>query len=221
MPDIQNMSYEESVNILKSLQISSKLNFKILQPVRVLNNTAQENFVISQSPPPGSIISSVTEISMVVCAGKETLTLSMPDFNGVDINDAEKKLSEMNLTIEKLQLYNRNKPANAVIKQEPQPGEKISENTMVKLYYNALSQKSGKNADGELKSKHIFFHYTTPNYFTPENIKIAVEDNVGERIIYNNIEPPLKQLLVKVNYTGPAKIKVYIQDRLEEIKSVE
>ncbi len=217
MPNVQNMQYNEALNILTSIQMKSTQMLKIEPPVRVYNELIPEGTVMSQSPMPGEMIKSSTSISLAVSNGKEQLYAIVPELTGIDLESAEAKLSELKLSSEKVPLYNRHKPANQILKQEPSAGEKLKENGVVKIFYNARQGDS----QSDKQSRYMIFPYTTPNYLNTKRIKIVVEDSNGEKIVYDNTEPPSKQLYVKISVAGSGKVKVYVDNKLEEIKNIE
>ncbi|MBP7651845.1 PASTA domain-containing protein [Candidatus Dependentiae bacterium] len=217
MPNVQNLQYNEAVNILRTIQMKSTQVLKIEPPVRVFSEVAPEGVVLSQSPLPGDIIKSGTQISLVISNGKESVYIVVPELVGSDIISAEIKLTELKLTSEKVPLYNRHKPANQILKQEPAPGEKLKESGVVKIFYNARPADS----QNQQQIRYMIFPYTTPNYMNQKRIKIIVEDSTGEKIVYDNTEPAAKQLFVKISVSGSGKIKVYVDGTLDEIKNIE
>jgi len=217
MPNVQNMPYNEAINILRNIQLKSSYDLQLQPPTRIPSEHIPEDYVISQAPLAGELITANTTISLIVSGGKEISYITLPDLTGLILEDAEAKLKQLGLECEKIQLYHRQKAANTIIRQEPIAGEKVKEKMIIKLYYNA------RPADLAQQQSRIFmFPYTTPNnYMEPRRIKMILEDNAGTKVVYDNIEPPEKFIMVKLNLTGQGRLKVYLDDQLLEIKSFE
>ena len=196
MPNVANIQYTEALNILRDLQMRHiNLTLNVREPVRVFNATVPEGYVISQTPAPGETISSNSTITLVISSGKETVLTELPNLIGMNIQEAERKVNDLRLICETAPLYNIHRPPNVVLKQEPNAGEKMQEYARVKLFYNSITTEQL-----QALPKTVNYTYTTPNYVGARRVSIVLEDEVNEKIIYNNIEPAGKSLLLKLSY---------------------
>jgi serine/threonine-protein kinase len=90
--------------------------------------TVAEGFVFGQTPDPGTRVNKGNQVTITVSSGKPKT--EVPDIRGKSEAEAVAALTSAKLSYKSLQVPN-DKPAGEVLAQDPKPGVKLTEGTVV------------------------------------------------------------------------------------------
>jgi beta-lactam-binding protein with PASTA domain len=99
--------------------------------------TIPPNYVISQTPTPGTKVPKNTGISLIVSCGPKETNFYMPDLIGMHIKEAKKILEDMELYAEIKEEIHEHMEEDIVISQSPLPGHKITKGGTVAITISA------------------------------------------------------------------------------------
>jgi len=156
--------------------------------------------IIAQEPLPGHIVKPAAMIDIVLSKGPASLMgfLVMPYFVGKSSAEASLNLSGMGFEVaETEEVINNNIPPGTVIKQEPAPGEMLSQDSFIKFFLSQLSREENVR-----RTATIF--WAVPQDIKERLVKIVVKDAVGRRTVYEKTEQPGKKISLEIEVLGEA-----------------
>ncbi len=127
IPDVAGKDYTEAAYIIEQAELA----------VGEISYEASENpddYVIRQDPPAGDEIPAGEQVSLVLSKNTVSTAILMPD---VMLKDYDSAASEINVTgfeVYQLVELNGNEEAGTVIKQEPEAGSELDDNSQITLW---------------------------------------------------------------------------------------
>ena len=208
VPDITNNLKSKAVMELKNNDLEEGIESTIT------SNIYKENFIIAQSPLPGTQIEFKSKINFLKSSGEKKQEFLMPDLINQNIFVIYKKLSAKKLFISQLLIEeNENFESGTIIEQKPPRGYKITDETEIIL------KVTKKQSDPSLKKRLIKISYT----FTESNVAKLIKINVfslnGTETIFNEILEPGKTINLNARVIGDAIVQIFIGNEL--IKEIE
>ena len=101
------------------------------------NDIQKKDIVMAQSPSAGSQITRDHCIDILVSDGARPASYMMPDLTGTPLDEAIRVLESLNLELGEIRsTYNKRKPRNLIVQQEPLYGYQVMENSSVNLTIN-------------------------------------------------------------------------------------
>lgn len=135
-----------------------------------------EGTIIAQEPEPGTMITGLTKMNLIVSRGLEDGSYKIENVTGIKFTDAMAQLMEQNIPF----LFHIDSEApeqseSIVFRQVPAIGEMAAKGTVMELYINPFSQRYLNNAGDNM----VFdvFEYQLPQYMVPVNMRL--ERTVG------------------------------------------
>ncbi len=172
----------------------------------------KKDYVISQDPVPEEIANKGTMVNLVVSQGlsDEITVIVMPNLVGKNIRDIRKILKGTNIKIGKMRMISDNTVLEGnILRQNPEADEIISEDTEVNLLI-------AKKSEDYKAVKNINIYYEVSQGLMDKGIRILVEDEQGERLIYDEKHSPGTKISMPVQILGEAKVKIFVNDILVE-----
>ena len=211
IPSFRNKSLLDAQNIIRALSVSSPGSIKLGKVSYANSAKSPRETVISQDPPPGTILKSGVAVNLLLSTGVPDKKIIMPDLIGMNIDQAA-------VIIEKLGIELRGvnqKPAadieeNIVTDQYPAGGAIFSLSDPVDITVSVYPRDEGRVKRGKL------IKYIVPEGFFSKKVKMVLKDGEGEKIIYNRVEKPGKKLSLYVSYYRDGEISVFIDDKYRE-----
>jgi|DewCreStandDraft_4_1066084.scaffolds.fasta_scaffold10425_6 serine/threonine-protein kinase len=207
MPDITGMPVQKAIIELKNANLDIGLESSVSSFI------FKENTIIAQSPLPGEDIPTGSKVNILKSTGQKKFNFLMPDFTNKNIKDVFATLKKYNLHINNLiSADDENLESGTIIKQEPQSGYLINEDTQINFTV------CKKPDDEKLKKRFIKISYKYEN----ENsalIKIIVLSLSGSEILYNEITQPNQQINLNATVRGDAIVQIYEGTKL--LKQIE
>lgn len=162
--------------------------------------------VISQQPEAGVDVPEKTMVTVVVSKGKELKYLPMPDLLNKYLDEAEKILKDLGLSIGKAEERESNEyfPAQ-IMSQEIKAGDMVLEGDKVNVQVS-----SGPGPMAQMAR----VTYDIPPDGETHRLRIIVSDLKGERTEYDRVHQPGDFIDQQVPFFGKGKIDVYVDDEL-------
>jgi serine/threonine-protein kinase len=128
VPQLKNTEISSAIKIL------SAMDLELVTDNSRFDATIPQNFIIEQSPEPGTYVKKNAEIYVTVSSGAQIKYVTIPNLIAFDKDIAEKLLEEHGLAIgELIEEYNDVFNNGAVINQNPLPLNSVEINTPVNL----------------------------------------------------------------------------------------
>lgn len=179
IPDIIDEPIEEAEQTLEDLRLTVDIQ-------EVEDDSVDSGNVISVNPRVGSSVKEGSTVRVQVSGVEEEITLQ--DYVDLPIEQAERLLEQLNVTVERVTRESNEKPEGTVISQTPVAGSTIvPSNTPVYLTYAVESQIRLSNLEGETEEE-------ARSYFNNEGLRgrfsFEYSDTIAEgRIISQDPEP--------------------------------
>jgi len=208
LPDFSNRPLREAEVILDNLGLSLKeITYEYSEKLR-------ENFIISQSPEPGSEIEINTQVQLVVSKGPQPIMVTMPSLLGVEKERAFNLIQRNGLKVGKLNYNKSTRYEEGLVKnQQYKAGENVPENSTVDL---GISTGLVNNGNFEEHKTNIGINIVGNN---EQEIKIVVKDSNGEEVAYQKTHNPGEYVNETIYSVGPTVLEIYRDGEL--IKSQE
>ncbi|MFH1958342.1 MAG: PASTA domain-containing protein [bacterium] len=202
VPDVTGRTLQEVEIILTRAALS------VGSVTGMYSDEVKRDVIISQTPGAGEIAKPQTLVDIVKSNGPASLMgfLVMPYVVGKSSSEALNVLQEIGFDVSEQEIViNDTAAPGTVIKQEPAPGEMLSDEVYIKLFISHLSQKENIKRTG-----YVFFE--VPQDIKARNVKIVIRDSVGRRTVYENVEQPGKKISFEVEIIGKAYAMFYLDD---------
>lgn len=162
--------------------------------------------VISQQPEAGVDVPEKTMVTVVVSKGKELKYLPMPDLLNKYLDEAEKILKDLGLSIGKAEERESNEYfPSQIMSQEIKAGDMVLEGDKVNVQVS-----SGPGPMAQMAR----VTYDIPPDGETHRLRIIVSDLKGERTEYDRVHQPGDFIDQQVPFFGKGKIDVYVDDEL-------
>ncbi len=207
IPDVVGLSLRDAQSALERLgfEIDGEVNY-------VFDNNVGKDKVIQQFPKAKTEEEQGTEVSLVVSKGSQPTYISMPDLRGMTLDEAKKKLAEVQLKMGDVgnaqsEFYYSGRIAD----QSVAPSSSILQGENVNL---VVSKGPGPSA------QYAVVNLSVPDDGEKHRIRIEVVDTKGTHEEYNNLHNPGDNIRESIPFYGKGTVKVYLDGQLIEEKSV-
>lgn len=181
------------------------------------SNRIKRNSVIAQVPSAGTMISRSGCINLLVSLGIRPRIYMMPDLKGLSLESAIPLIESSDLILGKIKpTFNKDKPVNTIITQEPLSGYWVTEGSAVDLLVN---RKPGRKGHGYLGSSsgESFFRYRVQDGFLKKHIRVVLNSfGISNTIFDDFVEPGEEIWLIIPN--NNATLFLYEDDELIKTK---
>ena len=170
----------------------------------------KKDFVIAQDPSPEEIVTRGSMINLVVSLGPatEAEVPLMVNLIGQNIRSAQKILRDANLPLGEIkETVNDSVPEGTILKQEPDPGEIIDENTIVNLTV-------AKRSEVHKIIREATVYYEVSQGVLDKDVLIVVVDGQGEREVYHRMHSPGTKISLPIQVLGKAKARIFVNSIL-------
>jgi len=170
----------------------------------------KKDFVIAQDPSPEEIVTRGSMINLVVSLGpaREAEVPLMVNLIGQNIRSARKILRDANLPLGEIkETVNDSVPEGTILKQEPDPGEIIDENTIVNLTV-------AKKSEVHKIIREATVYYEVSQGVLDKDVLIVVVDGQGEREVYHRMHSPGTKISLPIQVLGKAKARIFVNSIL-------
>ena len=199
VPDLKGQTIRAATISLRSLglvlgELTKKASVKY-----------EEGIVLNQDPAAGSTIEKDSSVNVLVSNGAPVDgTILMPDWYGKLAEDAKKWAIDENYEVKVISKRTTLANPGEVFKQNPKFDEVITKDTKITFY--VADEKSS------LVLADKIFEYLVPDGNENKRIRLVLNDESGERDIFNGIRAPKTTISVPVKVNGKATVKVFINN---------
>lgn len=185
MPDL--VGQEEEPVRLALQEIGLELNVEGEEP----HPTWPAFTIIRQSVPAGQGVDPGTVVNVVLSQGPAMIEL--PDITGIGFEEAEQRLSSLDLVVQRYEDWSVETPGN-VVSQDPPPGSLVANRTLVTLQVSSGSRVPiGANFGGQI----LLNAYEIPR------MQYKAGDTVNPTFFWQPLTPPQANYSLFVRLTTP------------------
>jgi serine/threonine-protein kinase len=138
----------------------------------------------------------------------------MPELAGLSLDKAVLMIEKTNLAVGEIRShYDKHKPRNIIVQQEPLAGYRIRENSPVSLVIN---RNSGKTAGAHLHQPLYgsLLQHRVKNGFLKKRIRVELESEDGATDIFDDYIKPGEEIWVLVPKDQDARAFIFEDDNL-------
>ncbi|MBI5177901.1 MAG: PASTA domain-containing protein [Nitrospinae bacterium] len=207
MPALAGLSIRQATNLLHEKGVS------LAAMGKAHSESVEEGEVIAQFPPASAHISDLQQVELLVSMGKPERVALSPDVSGMSADQAKREMERSGLKVKTVSFENRpDGVAGAVIGQTPPAGMPSPAGTLASLTILKLSQSAGKPA------AYTLYNFTLPANAGQATVKVMQENAGAQKEIYNHLHNGGDTVALMVETSGPTTVRVYLNDRLAELK---
>ncbi|MCH4096411.1 MAG: Stk1 family PASTA domain-containing Ser/Thr kinase [Acidaminococcus provencensis] len=217
VPDLKKKSLSEATQLLE------KAKLKVGSLTVKYDSSVPQGTVISQSVSAGSKVTPGTSVDLVMnISGNQT---AVPSLEGLSLDDARSKLSDMGLTVGKLEETNSDKAKGTVLSVSPGAGQVVERGSTVNLVVSAGKKeekketKDSSSSSGSTTSTRTIT-YTVPGSGSAKTVKIIASDATSSRTVFSGSVAPGTQITRQVTLGPDASVQIYVNGALAEDKSL-
>jgi beta-lactam-binding protein with PASTA domain len=173
--------------------------------------------IVGQFPPPNTPITNVETIDLVVSKGTEIQAFYLEDYTDADISDVMQMLALRGVLVHVVPEEVIDPSLNGlIIAQEPPEGTIVKRNETVTFYVGYLPSEKDKE---QLYARVL--NFDVPEDFETIQIRILVQDRIGEREIYNEENMGGDSLSIPFKSYSDTTAYIYIEGSVYEVRKLE
>ena len=201
-------------NIYDAEEKLSEVGINLLRKAYVYDSVVEKDVVISQFPPPGTLLGKEPGVSLLISKGKKPFF--MPSFYGLDIEEAEYISGLLGLKVKDIKDYDIEEiPDGEVVYQSIEPGEEIKKGN--EISFGIVS--NGKFRTGKYEAE-IIFNFSVPDERPEFKVKIVKRDETGDKVLINKTLKGGSSIKGKTVVKGISKLYISLDGILYEIRRV-
>ncbi|MBN2407547.1 MAG: PASTA domain-containing protein [Elusimicrobia bacterium] len=211
VPEIEQKSLRQAELLLRQAGLA------IGEQTRTYSSSVKRDYIVSQEPPAGEVVEKNTYVNIVVSRGpaEDEKIKKMPNLLGKNIQDVEVIMKEFGLDINDVKTAIMDElNEGTVVEQDPKEGAIIDKNTRVNVSISVMTRSIK-----EVRDETVYYEVSQSG--REKDIRIILEDDIGERIIYEAKVEGGAKIEVPVKVLGAAKAKIYVDDVLIKEKELE
>ena len=208
MPNLISLSERQARMIMEENGISqghlTHTYFKVVE----------KDHIIAQVPSAGTMITRGISVDLLVSMGSRPVAYKMPELAGLSLDKAVLMIEKTNLAVGEIRSYfDKRKPRNIIVQQEPLAGYRIRENSPVSLVIN---RNSGKTAGAHLHHPLYgsLLQHRVKNGFLKKRIRVELESEDGAADIFDDYIKPGEEIWVLVPRDQDARAFIFEDDKL-------
>jgi len=174
----------------------------------------EKDHIIAQVPSAGTMITRGISVDLLVSMGSRPVAYKMPELAGLSLDKAVLMIEKTNLAVGEIRSYfDKRKPRNIIVQQEPLAGYRIRENSPVSLVIN---RNSGKTAGAHLHQPLYgsLLQHRVKNGFLKKRIRVELESEDGAADIFDDYIKPGEEIWVLVPRDQDARAFIFEDDNL-------
>jgi serine/threonine-protein kinase len=168
MPNLKGLSIQQARIILEE---NSLCRGEISS---TYNDNMKKDEVIAQVPSAGAMITRGGCANLLVSMGIRPRAYKMPDLKGLSLDSAIPLIESSDLVLGKIKsLFQKDKPLNAIVDQEPLSGHYVTEKSVVSLVINRRPGRKGQEYLHAANGVGLF-RYRLENGFLKRRIRVRL-----------------------------------------------
>ena len=208
MPNLVALSEQQARMIMEENGISRG------QLSRTFNTDIEKDRIMAQVPAAGVMITRGAAVDLLVSVGPRSAELMMPDLAGLSVDEAVFRVEKSNLALGAIQSqFNKQKPRNMVIRQEPLAGYRVIENSPVHLVINRPPGKSTKGIFHQPLYGSLLQH-DIKNGFLKKRVRVELEHKNSSAEIFDDYVKPGEQIWILIPRDQDTAVLIFEDDEL-------
>ena len=215
MPNLISLSQRQARMIMEENDIS------LGHLTHTYSNTVEKDHTIGQVPPAGTKILRRSSADLLVSLGPRPVSYMMPELAGLSLDKSLLMIERTNLTISEIQSrFDKQKPRNIVLRQEPPAGYRVWENSPVNLTVN--------RHPGRTEGPHLhhtlygsLLQYRVNNGFLKKRIRVELESGGKTEHIFDDFIKPGEDIWFLVPRSQDATVFIFEDDNLVQTRLYE
>ncbi len=174
----------------------------------------EKDHIIVQVPQAGSMITRGAPVDLLVSMGPRPVEYKTPELSGLSLDEALLKIEKTNLAVGDIRSqFDKHKPRNFIIHQEPPAGYRISQNSPVNLIVN---RPPGKAAGGRRHSSLYgsLLQHRIDNGFLSKRIRVELESEDITTDIFDDYIKPGEEIWILIPRDEDATAFIFEDDKL-------
>ena len=208
MPNLIALSMQQANIILEENDMcQGKLS-------RTHNDEIEKDDIIAQVPAAGAVVTRGACIDLLVSKGTRPGAFKMPDLAGLTLADALQSIEKINLTVGQLKsAYQKSKPRNIIVEQEPVSGQRVIIGSPVSLLINREPKKA---RSGQLygQASGSLFNYRLDNGFLNRHIRVSLNSAGFTNDLFDDFVKAGEEIWLLIPRDKEATLFLYENDRL-------
>ncbi len=174
----------------------------------------EKDLILAQVPVSGAVVSRGSCIDLLVSLGRRPTAFKMPDLAGLTLEDALQSIERHNLVIGELKsAYQRHKPRNTVVEQEPVSGQRVVTGSTVRLLINRETQKESAGHSTGLATGNLF-SYRLESGFLNRHIRVSLNTAGFTNDLFDDFVKAGEEIWLLIPTDREATIFLYENDKL-------
>lgn len=208
MPNLITLSAQQARMIMEENGISNKqLSF-------TYSNSVEKDHVIAQIPSAGDTITRGVPVNLLMSVGPRPARFVMPDLSELSLDESVLKIEKNHLAVGEIRShFDKQKPRNIIVDQEPLAGYRVNANSPVNL---TINRPPGKSARGHLRRPLYgsLIQHRSKNGFLKKRIRVELEGVDKTAVIFDNYIKPGDEIWVLIPRDEDATVFIYEDDEL-------
>jgi serine/threonine-protein kinase len=174
----------------------------------------EKDLILAQVPASGTVVSRGSCVDLLVSLGRRPTAFKMPDLAGLTLEDALQSIERHNLVIGELKsAYQRHKPRNTVVEQEPVSGQRVVTGSTVRLLINRETQKESAGHSTGLATGNLF-SYRLDSGFLNRHIRVSLNTAGFTNDLFDDFVKAGEEIWLLIPTDREATIFLYENDKL-------
>ena len=215
MPNLTSLSHRQARMILEENDIS------LGHLTHTYSNRVENDHIIVQVPPAGTMIVRKSPADLMVSLGPRPLAYIMPEIEGMSLEKSLLMVERTNLKIGEIRSrYDKRRPRNIVVDQEPPAGYRVIEGTPVNLVVN---RESGKPLGSHLQQSLYgsLLQYQVKDGFLKKRIRVELESKGSFADIFDDFLKPGGNLWILIPRNRDTTVFIFEDDKLVQTRLYE
>ncbi len=174
----------------------------------------EKDHIIVQVPSAGTMITRGTSVDLLVSMGSRPVAYKMPELAGLSLDKAVLTIEKANLTVGEIRSqFDKHKPRNIIIHQEPLAGYRICENSPVSLVINRHNGKTvGTHLHHPLYGSLL--QHRVKNGFLKKRIRVELESEDSAADIFDDYIKPGEEIWILIPRDQDARAFIFEDEKL-------
>ncbi len=171
---------------LRALFASGDQTIRLSEPQYVFSDQ-EPGTVIAQSPTPGTGITTITDVSLVVSRGPDVDRIELPSFIGLPYETAVHRLSQNSIPFRfEVRDAQSDERAGLIVAQDPEPQSEVEVGSFVTLTMTRPSPVPEDEVFGTIQR-------SLPNYPVEVELTLEAQSPAGERtVVFSMLHPGIE-----------------------------
>ena len=215
MPNLISLSQRQARMIMEENSITEgNLTHTYIEDV-------EKDHIVVQVPSAGTMIARGAPVDLLVSMGPRPVAYMMPELAGLTLDKAVRMIERTNLMVGEIRSqFDKNKPRNIIINQEPPAGYRIRENSPINLVINRHPDKTvGAHLRHPLYGSLL--QHRVKIGFLKKRIRVELESEDGTVDIFDDYIKPGEEIWVLVPRDRDARAFIFEDDELVKTRMYE